>query len=165
MSGEGRKKIRMVSKNRKAYHDYHISDRYEAGIELTGSEIKSIRNGSVNLKDGYVRVRDGEAYLEGVHIGKYKQGGVHYNHEPLRPRRLLLKRREIDSINGQVSKKGFTVVPLSLYIRGRWAKVEIGMAKSKKKYDKKQDIIKREAELEDAREMKQRSRGLIKPGE
>lgn len=157
--------IKMVDKNKKAFHDFEILDKYEAGIALTGSEIKSVRKGGVRLKDGYAKVVDGEVFLVNVHIAKYKQGGVHYNHEPMRDRKLLLHRREIRSINNRVQKKGLTIIPLTMYIKDNRAKVEIGLARSKKKYDHKQEIIKREAELEAGREMKRRSRNINISGE
>lgn len=150
--------FRVVARNKMAFHEYEILSKYEAGIVLTGSEIKSVRGGGVVLKDGYARVRNGEIFLENVQISLYKQGGKFFNHDPIGPRKLLLHRREIDSIDGSVSKKGLTLLPLSMYIKKNRAKVEIGLAKSKKKYDKKQDIISREAALEDGREMKRLSR-------
>lgn len=150
--------FKVLAQNKKAYHDFHITDKYEAGMVLTGSEIKSIRNGGVVLKDGFVRVRGGQMFLESATIAKYKQGGKFYNHEPDRPRKLLLHKREIAAIDGSVSKKGLTLLPLRMYLKGNRAKLEIGLAKSKKNYDKKQDIMNREAQLEDGREMKRLSR-------
>ena len=151
-------KIKVIARNKKAFFDFHIYNRYEAGMTLKGSEIKSIRNGGVNLADGYVRIQGGEVYLVQARIAPYKQGGEHYNHDPLRDRKLLLKRREIDSIIGRVQRRGLTILPLELYLKGNLAKLEIGLAKSKKKYDKRLDIIKKEQERETDREFKERSR-------
>jgi SsrA-binding protein len=154
-----------ISKNKKALFDFHIFDRYEAGLELVGSEIKSIRNGGINLTDGYVKFKDGEAFLVQAHIAPYKQGGSFFNHDPFRARKLLLHRREIDSIVGRVQRRGLTVLPLRLYIKGNKAKIEIGLAKSKKKYDKKKDIIERELDLAAGREIKSRGRAVKALGE
>ena len=150
--------FKIVARNKKAFFEFHIEDRYEAGIVLTGSEIKSIRNGGTNLTDGYVAIRNGEAFLLQTHISPYKQGGRYFNHEPFRPRKLLLHRREIDSITGRVQRRGLTLLPLQLYFKGNLAKLEIGLAKSKKNYDKKQDIIDKEQEREAGREVKERNR-------
>ncbi|HOO55951.1 MAG TPA: SsrA-binding protein SmpB [bacterium] len=151
-------KYRIVARNKRAYFDYEIYDKFEAGIVLTGSEIKSLRNGSVNISEGYVRIIDGEALLMQAKIEKYKQGGKAFNHEPFRKRKLLLHRREIDSIAGRVQRRGLTILPLKVYLKGNLAKVEIGLAKNKKKYDKRQDIIKKEHEKEAGRILKIRSR-------
>ncbi|MFO7168979.1 MAG: SsrA-binding protein SmpB [Chloroflexota bacterium] len=148
-----------VADNRKARHDYFIEETYEAGIVLTGSEIKSIRNGRVNLRGGYARVVNGEVWLYDVHIASYEQSGKYFNHEPTRPRKLLLHRREISRIVGQVERQGYTLVPLRLYLKGRRAKVELGLARGKKLYDKREDIAKREARRDIERAMKARSRG------
>ncbi len=160
MAKKDKSDIIRIDRNKKAFFDFEILDRYEAGIVLTGSEIKSARKGGVRLKDGYVRVRDGEVFLIGAHIAKYKQSGNLYNHDPLRERKLLLHKREIKSIDNRVQKKGLTILPLSMYIKNNRAKVEIGLARSKKKYDHKQDIINRQAKLEAGREMKRRSRNI-----
>jgi SsrA-binding protein len=157
--------VKIISKNKKAFFEFHIFDKYEAGMELVGSEIKSLRNGGANLTDGYVKFKDGEAFLVQAHIAPYKQGGSYFNHEPFRERKLLLHKREIESIVGRVARRGLTVLPLSIYIKGNRAKVEIGLAKSKKNYDKKKDIKDREHELEAGREMKRRARGVKTLGE
>lgn len=149
---------RVVADNRKARHDYFIEDSYEAGIVLTGSEIKSIRAGQVNLRGGYVRVVNGEAWLYDVHIAPYEQSGVYFNHEPTRPRKLLLHRREISRISGQVDRQGYTLVPLRMYLSGRRAKLEVGLARGKKLYDKRDDIARREAVRDVARALKDRVR-------
>jgi SsrA-binding protein len=147
-----------VADNRKARHDYFIDESYEAGIVLTGSEIKSVRNGRVNLRGGYARVYNGEVYLYDVHISTYEQSGTHFNHEPTRPRKLLLHRKEISRIVGQVDRQGFTLVPLRIYFKGRRAKLELGLAKGKKFYDKREDIANREAKRDIERVMKSRGR-------
>lgn len=149
---------RVVADNRKARHDYFIEDSYEAGIVLTGSEIKSIRAGQVNLRGGYVRVVNGEAWLYDVHIAPYEQSGVYFNHEPTRPRKLLLHRREISRISGQVDRQGYTLVPLRMYLSGRRAKLEVGLARGKKLYDKRDDIARREAVRDVERALKDRVR-------
>jgi SsrA-binding protein len=148
-----------IADNRKAFHDYDIDERYEAGIVLTGSEIKSIRSGRVNLRGSYARVVDRELWLHDAHISPYEQSGKYFNHEPTRSRRLLMHRREIARIAGQVERRGFTLVPLRIYFRGRLVKVELGLAKGKKLYDKREDIAKRDADREIARVMKSRGRG------
>jgi SsrA-binding protein len=147
-----------VADNRKARHDYFIEENYEAGLALTGSEIKSVRGGRVNLRGGYARVLNGEIWLYDVHISPYEQSGTHYNHQPTRPRKLLLHRREISRILGQVERQGFTLVPLRIYFKGRRAKVDLGLARGKKLYDKREDIAKRESKRDIERAMKARSR-------
>jgi SsrA-binding protein len=147
-----------VADNRKARHDYFIDESYEAGIALTGSEIKSIRAGRVNLRGGYGRVQNGEIWLHDIHISPYDQSGKYYNHEPTRPRKLLLHRREISRIAGQVDRQGFTLVPLRVYFKGRHLKVDLGLARGKKLYDKREDIAKRESKRDIERVMKSRSR-------
>jgi SsrA-binding protein len=147
-----------VADNRKARHDYFIEENYEAGLALTGSEIKSVRGGRVNLRGGYARVLNGEIWLYDVHISPYEQSGTHYNHQPTRPRKLLLHRREISRILGQVERQGFTLVPLRMYFKGRRAKIDLGLARGKKLYDKREDIAKRESKRDIERAMKARSR-------
>ena len=147
-----------VADNRKARHDYFIDESYEAGLALTGSEIKSIRAGRINLRGGYARVLNGEVWLYDVHISPYEQSGTHYNHEPTRPRKLLLHRREISRILGQVERQGFTLIPLRLYFKGRRAKIDLGLARGKKQYDKREDIARRESKRDIERIMKTRSR-------
>ena len=147
-----------IADNRKARHDYFIDESYEAGLALTGSEIKSVRGGRVNLRGGYARVLNNEIWLYDVHISPYEQSGTHYNHEPTRPRKLLLHRREISRILGQVERQGFTLVPLRMYFKGRRAKIDLGLARGKKLYDKRDDIAKRESKRDIERVMKARSR-------
>jgi SsrA-binding protein len=129
--------VRPLATNKRARHDYEVLDTFEAGMELSGTEVKAARNGKVQLKDSYVEFRDGQAYLVGAHISHYSHGNRE-NHEPERPRRLLLKKREIEKLYGRTLLKGFTVVPLSLYLKGNWLKVEIALAQGKKLYDKRQ---------------------------
>ena len=158
MAGKDNQPNQTVADNRKARHDYFIDESYEAGLALTGSEIKSVRAGRVNLRGGYARVLNGEIWLYDVHISPYEQSGTYYNHEPTRPRKLLLHRREISRILGQVERQGFTLVPLRLYFKGRHAKVDLGLARGKKQYDKREDIAKRESRRDIERVMKSRAR-------
>ena len=150
-------KIKTVATNRKAYHNYFIQDTIEAGIVLTGTEIKSIRSGRVSLGEAYVRPEGGELWLVGAHIARY-EAASYQSHEPTRRRKLLLHRREITALTSKMAEKGFTLVPLRLYIKGRIAKLEIGQAKGKKLYDKRESIIRRETEREMGRIMKGRLR-------
>lgn len=140
--------IRVVATNKKAYRDFEILDRYEAGIELKGSEIKSVRQGSVNLKDGFAKVENGEVWLHNVYIAPYEKEVKAFAPHPLRPRKLLLHKHEIKRLAGQTSRKGFTLVPLKMYIKGKWAKVELALAKGKTKVDKREEIKEREIERE-----------------
>jgi SsrA-binding protein len=147
----------VVTVNRKAYHNYHIQETLEAGIVLKGSEIKSIRGGRVNLSDAYAKPENGELWLYNSHIASYDAAS--YNtHEPTRPRKLLLHRKEIDILSGKVVQKGLTLVPLKLYIKRGIAKVELGVARGKKVYDKRETIARRDAEREAERAMKRRRR-------
>ncbi len=150
------KGVRVVARNRKAYYDYHVEDRYEAGLVLRGSEIKSIREGRVSLREGYVRPRDGELWLLNVHIGSYKPAGRYFDHDPRRPRKLLLHRYEIDRLIGEVERSGYTIIPLQMYLKNGLAKVEIGLARGKAKHDKRRVIAEREAEREIDRAMRDR---------
>lgn len=146
----------LIADNRKARHDYDIIETYEAGIALTGSEIKSLRNGRMNLRGSYARISNGEVFLFDAHIPIYEQSGTYFNHEPTRPRKLLLHRREISRLGGSLREKGLTLVPLKVYFKGRRAKVEIGVARGKKLYDKREDVAKREAQRDIERTMKSR---------
>ncbi len=141
---------RDVAVNRRAYHDYFIDEKYEAGLMLTGTEVKSVRNGRTNLRDGFVRIGNGEAWLENVHISPYAQANL-MNHEPMRARKLLLHRKEISSLIGKVKKKGYTLIPLRMYFSRNHAKVEIGLGRGKRQYDKREAIAEREAKREIAR--------------
>ena len=147
--------IKTVATNRKAYHNYLIQDSIEAGIALTGSEIKSIRAGRVSLSDAYVRPEAGELWLVNAHIARY-EASSYLSHEPKRPRKLLLHRKQINNLISQVLQKGFTLVPLKLYIKDSIAKVEVASAKGKKLYDKRESITRREAEREIGRALKRR---------
>ena len=151
---------KLVAQNRKARHDYHVEDTYEAGLVLTGTEVKSLRAGRASLVDGFAEVRDGELWLQGVHIPQYTEG-TWTNHEPRRARKLLLHRREIERIDARVRERGLTVVPLSLYFKDGRAKVEIALARGKRAYDKRQAIAKRQADREAAAEMGRRAKGRI----
>jgi SsrA-binding protein len=147
--------IKTLATNRKAYHNYFILDTIEAGIALTGSEIKSIRSGRVSLGEAYVRLEEGELWLVNAHIARY-DAASYQSHEPTRRRKLLLHGREISVLAAKTAEKGFTLVPLKLYIKGRTAKVEVGLARGKKRYDKRQSIMRRETEREIGRAIKKR---------
>jgi SsrA-binding protein len=148
---------KIITVNRKAYHDYTIEENFEAGIVLKGTEIKSIRDGKINIRDSYARPEGDEMWLHNSHIASYKAGSI-YNHEPDRKRKLLLHRKEIDYLAAQVVRKGLTIVPLKVYIKGGVAKVELGVARGKKLYDKKESIARREADRELEREFKHKVR-------
>ncbi len=152
---QGRK---LVAQNRKARHDYHVEDTFEAGLVLTGTEVKSLRAGRASLVDAFAEVRDDEVWLHGMHVPPYTQG-TWTNHEPRRSRKLLLHRAEITKIAGRVAERGLTVVPLALYFKDGRAKVEIALARGKRSYDKRQAIAAREATREAAREMGRRLKG------
>jgi len=149
--------IKTVATNRKAYHNYHIQDSVEAGIALTGTEIKSIRAGRVSLGDAYVKPEGGELWLLNAHIARYEPGS-YSSHVPTRPRKLLLHRQQINDLSSKVLEKGFTLVPLKLYIKDSIAKVEVALAKGKKLYDKREAIIRRETEREVGRAIKRQKR-------
>ena len=153
----GKDTVKSVAGNRKAYHDYFIEDKYEAGIQLAGTEVKSIRQGTVNLKDAYAIVNDGEMVLHGMHISPYEKGNI-FNKDPLRPRKLLLHKREILRLHAKVKQDGYALVPLSLYFRGARVKVELGLAKGKKLYDKREAAAQRDAKREMDRVKKERTR-------
>lgn len=136
--------IKVIANNKKAFHDYFILEKFEAGLVLFGTEIKSVRNGSVNLKDSWVSVKSGEAFVMGMHISPYEKGNI-FNKDPLRVRKLLLHKREIDKLIGKVTTEGLSIVPLSLYLKGSRAKMEIAVVKGKKLYDKREDAAKRDA--------------------
>ncbi len=149
--------IKTVATNRKAYHDYYIQDSHEAGIALTGSEIKSIRAGRVNLRDAYIRPEGKELWLLNAHIARY-EASSYLSHEPTRPRKLLLHRKQINNLTSKVAEKGLTLVPLRLYIKGSLAKVEVALAKGKKLYDKRESIARRDAERDISRAMRRQRR-------
>ncbi|MDN4594316.1 SsrA-binding protein SmpB [Polycladomyces subterraneus] len=153
-----KKGTKVIARNKKATHDYHIEETLEAGIVLTGTEIKSIRQGRVNLKDSYARIKDGEVYVVNMHISPYEQGN-RFNHDPTRERKLLLHKQEINKLIGLTQQKGYTLVPLDVHLRNGFAKVELALAKGKKLYDKRAAIAKRDAEREIQRQLKERIRG------
>ncbi len=148
--------VKVVATNRKASYDYHIEDRYEAGLVLKGAEVKSIRAGRVSLQDGYVQPRDDELWLYDVHIGPYNPAGRHYGHKPARPRKLLLHRYEIDRLIAQVQERGYTIIPLQMYLRRGLVKVEIALAKGKRQHDKRRAIAERDTQREIERALKDR---------
>jgi len=151
-------RVKTISLNRKAYHDYDIQESVEAGLVLAGTEIKSIRAGRVNIRDAYAHPQGDELWLFNAHIARYDAGN-RYNHEPTRPRKLLLHRRQVDELAGKVTQNGFTIVPLKLYLKNGTAKVELGLAKGRKLYDKRQSIARRDAEREMERALKLVKRG------
>ena len=148
---------KVISTNRKARHDYHIEETYEAGIVLTGTEVKSVRNTRVNLKDSYAKVENGEVFLYNMHISPYEQGN-RFNHEPLRIRKLLMHKAEIERLAGKINEKGYALVPLKIYLgRGR-VKIELGLARGKKLYDKRRDIAERDSKREMERAFRDRQK-------
>jgi SsrA-binding protein len=150
--------FQMVTVNRQAYHDYFVDETIEAGIALTGTEVKSVRAGHVNLRGAFARVKNDEVWLEGVHIAEYEQG-TYMNHDPMRPRKLLLHRKEISRLIGRTQAKGQTLVPLKMYFKHNHVKIELGLCRGKKLYDKREAIKEREAARELSRVTKQRQRG------
>lgn len=146
--------IKVIAQNKKARHDYFIEDTYEAGIELSGTEVKSIRKGSVNLKDSYAAVDKGQVYVYNMHISPYEQGNI-FNKDPMRTRRLLLHKYEINKLIGYVQQKGYTLIPLSVYLKGSLVKIELAVAKGKELHDKRRAIAERDAR----REMERQIRG------
>lgn len=148
--------VKIAAQNKKAYHDYFVEDIYEAGVELAGTEVKSIRAGAVNMKDSYCSIDKGEIYMTGVHISPYEKGNL-FNKDPLRVRRLLLHKKEIMKLFGLVGKEGYTLVPLKMYFKGSRVKVEIGLCRGKKLYDKRDSIAKKEANRDIDRALKQRN--------
>ena len=148
-------KQRNISKNKKAWHDYFVDEKIEAGVELFGTEVKSLRQGAVNLKDSYCSFKNGEIFALGVHISPYEKGNI-YNREPLRPKKLLMHKREIMKLMGLVSREGYTMVPLSLYFKGSRVKMAVGLCKGKKLYDKRDSAAKRDADRTIEKTMKNR---------
>ena len=144
---------KLIAKNPTARHNYTITETYEAGIVLTGTEIKSIRNGKVNIKDTYVTIKNGEVWVLGMHISPYEHGNI-FNKDPLRDRKLLLNKREINKLYGMIKTKGISIIPLSMYFKGNKVKLEIGIGKGKKLYDKRDDMAKKDADLNIRRAMK-----------
>ena len=152
-----KKGIKIAAQNRKAFHDYFVEDRYEAGIELAGTEVKSIRAGTLNLKDAYCTVKDGELWVHGMHISPYEKGNI-FNKDPVRSRRLLMHRREIRKLQALVKQDGYTLVPLSIYFKGPHIKLEVGLCKGKKRFDKREAAAARDAKREMDRHLKERNR-------
>ncbi|MCI8417047.1 MAG: SsrA-binding protein SmpB [Lachnospiraceae bacterium] len=149
----GKETTKLIANNKKAYHDYFIDDTYEAGISLVGTEVKSIRMGKCSIKEAFIKVEKGEVYVYGMHISPYEKGNI-FNKDPLRVRKLLLHGFEIRKISGKLAEKGYTMVPLRVYLKGSLVKMEIGLARGKKLYDKRQDIAKKDQRREAEKEFK-----------
>ena len=152
------KNNRLVANNKKAFHDYFIEEKYEAGIALVGTEVKSLRMGKCSIKESFVRIEDDGVYIHGMHISPYEKGNI-FNKDPLRTRQLLLHKREINKLRGAIAQKGYTIVPLQVYFKDSLVKVEIGLAKGKKLYDKRADIAKKDQRREAERDFKVRNLG------
>lgn len=152
---------KLIAKNPTAFHNYTIEDKLEAGIVLSGTEIKSIRNGKANLKDSYAIIKNGEVYIVGMHISPYEQGNI-FNKDPLRDRKLLLSKREINKLIGLTKQKGYSLVPLNMYFKGSLVKIDLGIGKGKKLYDKREDIAKKDAERRIRQQMSQK--GQVRMG-
>jgi len=144
---------KQIAKNPNAYHNYNIEQTYETGIVLTGTEIKSIRNGKVNLKESYAIIKDREVYVLGMHISPYEQGNI-FNTDPLRSKKLLMNKQEIRKLIGKINQQGYSLIPVSIYFKGQFVKLELGMGKGKKLYDKREDIAKKDAERRIQRALK-----------
>ena len=149
--------IKLIANNKKAFHDYFIEDTYEAGIALAGTEVKSLRMGKCSIKEAFIRIENGEVFIYGMHISPYEKGNI-FNKDPLRVRKLLLHKSQIQKLIGNSAEKGYTIVPLQVYFSNGRAKIEIGLAKGKKLYDKRQDIAKKDQKREDEKELKVRLR-------
>lgn len=150
--------MKLVANNKKAYHDYFIDEKYEAGIELHGTEVKSLRMGKCSIKESFIRIEKGEVYIYGMHVSPYEKGNI-FNKDPLRVKKLLLHKYEINKLAGKIAEKGYTLVPLQVYFKDGKAKVEIGLARGKKLYDKRQDIAKKDQKREAEKEFKIRNLG------
>ena len=148
--------VKIVAKNNKAHHEYFIEEKFEAGIELFGTEVKSIRQGTMHLKEAWCQVKDGELWIKQMNISPYEQGNI-FNKDPLRPRRLLMHKREINYLFGKVKQDGYSLIPLSVYFRGSRVKVEVALCKGKKLYDKREDAAKKDAKRQMDRVMKERN--------
>lgn len=147
--------VKIIAQNKKAYHDYFVDEKYEAGIELFGTEVKSIRSGGINLKDSYCMIEEGEIFAVGVHVSPYEKGNI-FNRDPYRVKKLLMHKKEINKLLGQTTQKGFTIVPLSVYFKGSRLKMEIGLCRGKKLYDKRDAAAKKQADRDIERTMKTR---------
>lgn len=145
--------VKLIANNKKAYHDYFIEETYEAGISLHGTEVKSLRMGKCSIKESFIRIESGEVFVYGLHISPYEKGNI-FNKDPLRTKKLLLHKYEINKMTGKIAEKGYTIVPLKIYFKGSLVKVEIGLAKGKKLYDKRQDLAKKDQRREAEREFK-----------
>lgn len=156
MAKAPKENVKLIANNKKAYHDYFIEDKYEAGIALAGTEVKSLRQGKCSIKESFIRVEKGEVFIYGMHISPYEKGNI-FNKDPLRVRKLLLHRYEINKITGKIAEKGYTLVPLQVYLKESLVKVEIGLARGKKLYDKRQDIAKKDQKREAEKEFKIRN--------
>ena len=148
--------VKLVANNKKAYHDYFIDEKYEAGIELHGTEVKSMRMGKCSIKESFIRIEQGEVFVYGMHVSPYEKGNI-FNKDPMRVKKLLMHRYEINKLAGKTAEKGFTLVPLQVYFKEGKAKVEIGLARGKKLYDKRQDIAKKDQKREAEKEFKIRN--------
>lgn len=153
---EKKQAVKLIANNKKAYFDYFIEDKYEAGIELFGTEVKSLRMGKCSIKESFIRIERGEVFVYGMHISPYEKGNI-FNKDPLRVRKLLLHKREILKLSGELAQKGYTLVPLSVYLKGSLVKVEIGLAKGKKLYDKRETMAKKDQRREVEKEFKVRN--------
>lgn len=149
--------VKLIAQNKKAFHDYFIEEKYECGIELAGTEVKSLRLGQVNIKDSYASVENGEVWLKGMHISPYEKGNI-FNRDPLRERRLLMHKYEIRKLIGKLKEQGYSLVPVKVYLKGQRIKIELGLAKGKKSYDKRQAIAKASAKREIERKIKEVAR-------
>ena len=154
----GKSDMKLIANNKKAYHDFFILDTYEAGIALHGTEVKSLRMGKCSIKESFIRIENGEVFIYGMHISPYEKGNI-FNKDPLRVKKLLLHKTEINKLLGKTQEKGMSIVPLKVYLKGSLVKVEIGLAKGKKLYDKRQDITKKDQKREAEREFKVRNFG------
>ena len=156
MAKAPKENVKLIANNKKAFHDYFIEEKYEAGISLAGTEVKSLRQGKCSIKESFIRIEKGEVYIYGMHISPYEKGNI-FNKDPLRVKKLLLHKYEINKMAGKIAEKGYTLVPLQVYFRGSLVKVEIGLAKGKKLYDKRQDIAKKDQKREAEKEFKIRN--------
>ena len=154
----GKESVKLVANNKKAYHDFFIDDKFEAGIELFGTEVKSIRMGKCSIKESFIKIENGQVYIYGMHVSPYEKGNI-FNKDPMRPKRLLMHKKEIMRLLGKIKEKGYTIVPVQVYFKGSLVKVEIALARGKKLYDKRQDIAKKDARREAERDFKVRNLG------
>ena len=156
MAKAPKENVKLIANNKKAFHDYFIEEKYEAGISLAGTEVKSLRQGKCSIKESFIRIEKGEVFIYGMHISPYEKGNI-FNKDPLRVKKLLLHKYEINKMAGKIAEKGYTLVPLQVYFRGSLVEVEIGLAKGKKLYDKRQDIAKKDQKREAEKEFKIRN--------